>query len=58
MQTSTIVIVIITLICTICVLGIFYWFVKRKNPPKISQTEEKKEIVERPASDEIDDPLN
>lgn len=58
MDTSTVIIVIISIVCTIGVFGVFYWFVQRKNPPKVSPTEEKKEQIERPEPNEIDDPLN
>lgn len=58
METSVIIIVIITIICTLGVLGLFYWFVSRKNPAKIGRTEERKEQVEKPAPNEVEDPLN
>lgn len=58
METSVVIIAIISIICTLGVLGLFYWFVNRKNPTKISRTENRKEQVERPAPNEIEDPLN
>lgn len=58
METSVIIIAVIAIICTLGVLGLFHWFVRRKNPTKIGNTENRKEQVERPTSTELEDPLN
>ncbi|MFA7686436.1 MAG: hypothetical protein WCY25_01065 [Moheibacter sp.] len=58
MTTIEIVIVIFSVIATLAVIWVTTWFVRRKNPPKVSQTEEKKARFDRPEPDEIEDPLN
>lgn len=58
METSVIIIAVIAIICTLGVLGLFHWFVRRKNPTKIGSTEARKELVEKPTTTEMEDPLN
>lgn len=58
MESSNTIVIVISIVCAIGLLGLFYWFVQRKNPTKVSPTEEKKEQTEKPSPDEIDDPLN
>ena len=58
MSTIEIIIVVFSVLATLVTIWITTVFVRRKNPPKINSTEEKKAEVEHLRPDEMDDPLN
>lgn len=58
MSTTEIIIVIFSVLATITTIWVTAWFVRRKNRPKVSRTEDRKAELEKPRSGEIEDPLN
>lgn len=58
MSTIEIIIVVFSVLATLATIWVTTVFVRRKNPTKVSPTEERKEKIEQPKPGEVEDPLN